>query len=99
MKQHCNDTYKQMSYYSNAPLEHLFDNHTYCGEWGKRKKELEKMKQGESINDSRTRNVYYRRKEKDAHLYKIMKEAYACFQKKEILLQSMHLYDRHKNKT
>ena len=59
--------------------------------------ELEKMKKGEKINDSRTRNVYYRRKEKDAHLYKIMKDAYAYFQKKEILLQSMHLYNT-KNK-
>ena len=40
-----------MLFASHAPLEHLFNNHYYCGSWCQRKKDLEKMKRGEMVQE------------------------------------------------
>eukprot|EP00957_Ditylum_brightwellii_P052935 4013765-Ditylum_brightwellii.AAC.1 len=71
---------------SNTPLEHLFDNHVFCGRWCKRKKELEMLENVEKVTQSY--KVYYQNKTRDAHLYKLMKEAYELFQQRHILEQS-----------
>eukprot|EP00957_Ditylum_brightwellii_P149927 11418059-Ditylum_brightwellii.AAC.1 len=74
---------------SNTPVENLFDNHTFCGSWCKRKKELEMLAKGEKV--MQTYEACYQKKTKDAHLYKLMKEAYEPFQQKHTLEQSQHL--------
>jgi len=57
LKQNQNKTYEKMLAASNTPLEHLFDNHAFCGSWCKRKKELEMLANGEKLTQSY--EVYY----------------------------------------
>eukprot|EP00957_Ditylum_brightwellii_P105379 8032999-Ditylum_brightwellii.AAC.3 len=76
---------------SNTPLEHLFDDHVFCGSWCKRKKELGMLANSE--REMQSYKVYYQNKTRDAHLYKFMKEAYEPFQQRHILEQSQHPYD------
>ena len=57
LKQNQNKTYKEMFEASNTPLEHLFNNHAFCGSWCKRKKELEMLANGEKVTQSY--EVYY----------------------------------------
>eukprot|EP00957_Ditylum_brightwellii_P170793 12999404-Ditylum_brightwellii.AAC.1 len=46
LKQNCGKTMEEMLHASNAPLEHLFDNLTLCGEWCERKEQLAEPKDG-----------------------------------------------------
>eukprot|EP00957_Ditylum_brightwellii_P153839 11709623-Ditylum_brightwellii.AAC.1 len=39
-------TMEEMLHASNAHLEHLFDNHTFCGEWCQCKKQLAEQQDG-----------------------------------------------------
>ena len=54
------------------------------------------LTKGEKLHEDR-RKLYYRNKEKDAALYDMMKNAYATFQRKEVLMQSMHTYSTQLN--
>eukprot|EP00957_Ditylum_brightwellii_P020302 1532318-Ditylum_brightwellii.AAC.1 len=89
--QNCHKTYNEMLLVSNTPLEHLFDNHEFCGAWCKRKRELVQLTNGKTLHEDR-QTVYYRCKENDAALYALVKNADATFQCKEVLMQSMHTY-------
>eukprot|EP00957_Ditylum_brightwellii_P115262 8789470-Ditylum_brightwellii.AAC.1 len=82
---------------SNIPLEHLFDNNEFCGAWCKRKRDPVQLTKDKKLHEDR-RKVYYRNKEKDAALYDLMKSAYATFQCKEVLMQSIHTYSAQLNK-
>eukprot|EP00957_Ditylum_brightwellii_P102121 7784653-Ditylum_brightwellii.AAC.1 len=88
-----------MFFASHAPIEHLFNNHYYCGQWCKRKREVAKLKEDEIANSTdNDKNIIYRYRQRDVNLYKIMREAYVIFQTKEVLEQSHCPFDMQKNK-
>eukprot|EP00957_Ditylum_brightwellii_P058116 4407300-Ditylum_brightwellii.AAC.1 len=53
---------EKMLLVSNAPLEHLFDNHTLCGEWCQRKKQLAEQQDGEYTYAGKQMKMFYHSK-------------------------------------
>ena len=83
---------REMSIFENAakaPLEHLFDNHQFCGPWCKRKSQTQEQKQQSQ--------QYYRCKSKNSRLYTQLQEALAEFQTPERLEESAHPFDTQTN--
>eukprot|EP00957_Ditylum_brightwellii_P177301 13506495-Ditylum_brightwellii.AAC.1 len=78
---------------SNAPLEQLFNDCTFCGELCQCKKQLAEQQDGEYTYAGKQMKMLYRSKKEDPELYKVMKEAYNIFQRKEMLEQSHHPYN------
>lgn len=72
---------------SNAPLEHLFNDHTYCSsEWcpiKSGKKNVEKFK--------------YKDKEKDKETYELMRKIWDTFTCKDRLRECWHIFDSQTN--
>ena len=66
-----------------AVLEHHFDNHTFCGEWCRRKKQ----------NDEERKKHYYRSKAKDHELYEELNKIVSRFVTLEALKEVAHSMD------
>merc|ERR1711884_108251 len=78
---------------AKAPLEHLFDNHEFCGKWCTRK-----GKEGQ-MNDADDDEKYYRCKVRDKIIYDKMKEAYDPFITEERLEESRHGFTTQANES
>ena len=57
-----------------APIEHLFYEHLYCGDWCARKNELKISTRQLAATTKKKKNTrqYYRQKEEDKKLYDVI---------------------------
>ena len=87
LKQHCHEDQCSFAFAANAPLEHLFNNHFYCGDWCRRKRQLGillPLNLGHKPNEKEEKEVseqaaYFRCKTKVKKLYLKMKDIYDPF--------------------
>ena len=84
-----------------AVLEHHFDNHIYCGDWCRRKQEINDMEADDEAEPAaaddqpqrKKKKKYYRSKVKDAMLYERLKTIIARFVTLSALKELAHKMD------
>eukprot|EP00957_Ditylum_brightwellii_P168223 12807209-Ditylum_brightwellii.AAC.1 len=74
---------------AKSPLEHLFDEHQFCGDWCKQKLQNEEKRKAAT--------QYYCCKKKDAKFYAQLFALSKDFTTKKCLRESCHLYDTQVN--
>ena len=89
LKQNRGGEIKEMLEAAKAPVEHLFDNHDFCGAWCKRKTLTSEQKEKQQ--------QYYHDVNKDAALYKQLTSAVVEFSTKERLFESCHPFNTQTN--
>jgi hypothetical protein len=89
IKQNRNKQISEMMRAAKSPLEHLFDEHEFCGEWCKRKLQNKEERKAAA--------QYYRCKKKDAKLYAQLLALSRDFMTEKRLLESAHPYDTQVN--
>jgi hypothetical protein len=74
---------------AKACVEHHFDCHTYCGDWCKRKNQMQEQQ--------KTSVKYYCCKERDAKLYALLTDKVRSFITQEDLKEMAHSLDTNMN--
>ena len=82
IKQNRKKTLDEMEKASQAPLEHLYDNHEFCGAWCRRR--------NATIEEKGKSKQYYRSMEKHGKLYAQMKEIFQEFTSRKRLQECRH---------
>ena len=92
LKQNRGEGLEKMIAMSQAPLEHMFDNHEHCDQqWCLKKRAA---KEGKQYNDAEGE---FRCKKAHKELYELLKRTLAQFQTEERLSESLHPFDTQMN--